>query len=150
LRRRYRDLEKRSADLLEHSEYPIAYLHEGIHVYANKAYYETEDVILQNNEFDLLAENGLATRNFRKKVEHYAVMGSLSKCKDAETFSRWLKKRRPKMLLVLPKLDGASIALSARDSKIVRWASRGDGLSGNDISDNALHTQAEEVLAKHN
>lgn len=110
---------------------------------ANDSYYQTSETVLTDKEFDLLAENGLEieSRNYRKKVQHRIPMGSLSKCKDAESLARWLRLRLPKMLVVYPKYDGSSISLSAANGKIERWASRGDGIYGNDLSENARHTQ---------
>lgn len=113
---------------------------------ANDAYYNEGEPILSDQEFDLLSDTGLETRNFRKKVEHYQPMGSLSKHKESESFARWLRKHNPAMIVVLPKLDGSSQALSGRDGRVTRHVTRGDGYYGSDISVNASYTNTLKKL----
>ncbi|AJF08167.1 helix-hairpin-helix domain-containing protein [Geoalkalibacter subterraneus] len=112
---------------------------------ANKAYNQGNPV-LTDPEFDLLAETGLKvdTRNFRTKVAHPFPMGSLSKIKDAESLSKWAKGATG--TIIGPKVDGAAVRLSYRDGRLVQVATRGDGVTGNDITGNARNCVVSETL----
>jgi DNA ligase (NAD+) len=100
---------------------------------ANDEYYNTGEIILTDQEFDLISDHGLETVNFRNKVDHIQPMGSLKKIKSEEDYQKWcadffLKK-------VSPKLDGNSIEMVFEDGKLIQAITRGDGFIGNDVTD---------------
>lgn len=113
---------------------------------ANEAYDQGEP-ILEDSEFDLLAETGIEieTRNFRKKVEHPFPMGSLSKIRTGEEVVRWINPAGH--LVVMPKLDGCSVRAKYVGGALVEVATRGDGHTGNDITANASKCNIPVTLA---
>jgi|GEM_PF-2145519 len=114
---------------------------------ANEAYYGSDSPILSDEEFNLLTDDGLDidSRNFRIKAEHHIPMMSLDKKKDAADLSKWHYKNLP-MVVVSPKLDGNSIALSYRKGRLVRAVTRGDGRYGNDVTLHVLRTNVRREL----
>lgn len=106
--------------------------------------YEQGQPILTDEEFDLLADNGLNQdiQGFREKVEHLIPMGSLRKYTSGTDLARWWYSNGFKILVVMPKYDGLSISKSYRWGTLIGSASRGDGIVGNSIIDNLRHTRA--------
>ena len=104
---------------------------------ANEAYYNKEEKILTDQEFDLLEENGLGIVNFRNKVDHFQPMGSLKKIKTEEQFNKWCPKHAE--ISITPKLDGNSVEIIIVDGKFAQAITRGNGFVGNDISDKVVH-----------
>lgn len=100
---------------------------------ANEAYYNSENSILTDKEFDLLSDSGLEIKNFRNKTDHFQPMGSLKKIKTKEDYEKWRKDQTK--INLSPKLDGNSIELVLENSKIKKAITRGDGFIGNDITD---------------
>jgi len=101
---------------------------------ANDEYYSTGEPILRDQEYDLLADNGLEIKNFRNKAKHFQPMGSLKKIKTKEEYLKWLPKDIE--VAVQPKLDGNSVELIVdADGNIVQAITRGDGYEGSDITD---------------
>lgn len=77
-------------------------------------------------------------------VMHAVPMLSLDKCytaEDIESFDISLNKLIPEgekvQYIIEPKFDGSSIALVYENDLLVRAATRGDGIAGEDISQNA-------------
>lgn len=100
---------------------------------ANKAYYNEDEPILTDKEFDLLSDNGLEMKNFRNKVDHFQPMGSLKKIKSEEDFIKWIETS--KIRRITPKLDGNSVEIIVKNNIIKQAITRGNGFTGNDISD---------------
>lgn len=73
-----------------------------------------------------------------EKVKHIIPMGSQEKASNIEEFSSWVSKQSSSNFLVQYKLDGASIELQYFDGKFKRAVTRGDGIVGDDITDNVL------------
>ncbi|MFO7950198.1 MAG: NAD-dependent DNA ligase LigA [Candidatus Fermentibacteraceae bacterium] len=76
-------------------------------------------------------------------VRHDPPMLSLDNVFDPEGFSafeerivRELGLEAPPRYSVEPKMDGVAVSLLYRDSVLVRGATRGDGLTGEDVSEN--------------
>lgn len=90
---------------------------------ANEEYYNNEEPILTDQEFDLLSDDGLDISNFRKKADHYQPMGSLKKIKTEEDFLKWVNGN----ISVTPKLDGNSIEVVFYNGKLVKAVTRGNG-----------------------
>ena len=86
---------------------------------------------------------GLALSEDAKTVTHSVPMISLDNSYDAEDLKSF-DDRLQKLLLgetiqycVEPKFDGSSIALLYENNKLIRAATRGNGLEGEDITHNA-------------
>ena len=78
-----------------------------------------------------------------KKVEHLAPMGSLEKVTTDEAIQKWaddVRKRldsdEPVAYVIEPKIDGSAISLVYENGQLVRGATRGDGLRGEDVTVN--------------
>jgi len=78
------------------------------------------------------------------KAKHLIPMGSQEKAANPEEFTKWFNKmlttgndRLTKMFLVQYKLDGASLELQYENGILVKAVTRGDGITGDDITANA-------------
>jgi len=78
-----------------------------------------------------------------QKVRHLTPMGSLEKVTTDETLFKWaddVRKRldsdEPVAYVTEPKIDGLAINLTYEDGVLVRGATRGDGLQGEDVTAN--------------
>src|SRR5438552_8812731 len=78
-----------------------------------------------------------------RKVEHLTPMGSLEKVTDDESLIKWaddVRKRlgsdEPVAYVLEPKIDGLAINLTYEDGVLVRGATRGDGVQGEDVTVN--------------
>jgi DNA ligase (NAD+) len=77
------------------------------------------------------------------KVRHLEPMGSLDKVTTAEALTKWaedVRKRldsdEPVAYVIEPKIDGLAINLTYEDGVLVRGATRGDGIQGEDVTVN--------------
>lgn len=72
------------------------------------------------------------------KVKHGQAMSSLNKAQTIDDFATWVKScnAAKTALLVMDKLDGASLSLEYVDGRLVRAVTRGDGSIGEDITRN--------------
>ncbi len=75
------------------------------------------------------------------KARHLMPMGSQSKATDPESFEAWAKKHAYPVYLVQYKLDGASIELQYSRGTLARAVTRGDGVIGDEITQNAERMQ---------
>jgi DNA ligase (NAD+) len=75
-----------------------------------------------------------------EKVEHSVPMGSLDDVFSFEELSAFLSDMERRLgapsYSVEPKIDGLSVALTYEDGILVRGATRGDGLVGEDVTEN--------------
>ena len=78
-----------------------------------------------------------------QKVAHATPMGSLEKVTTAEALEKWaedIRKRlgsdEPVAYVIEPKIDGLAINLTYEDGVLVRGATRGDGVQGEDVTVN--------------
>ena len=78
-----------------------------------------------------------------QKVQHLTPMGSLEKVTDDESLLKWaddVRKRldsdEPVAYVIEPKIDGLAINLTYEDGRLVRGATRGDGVQGEDVTVN--------------
>jgi DNA ligase (NAD+) len=115
-----------------------------------KAYYAGESVI-SDAEFDRLWDR-LALLNPASpvlsrvgpdnagsvKAEHIIHMGSQKKARGHEGLRDWMRTTGAASYAVQFKLDGASLELQYRDGALVRALTRGNGVTGSDITRNAL------------
>ncbi len=77
------------------------------------------------------------------KVQHLEPMGSLDKVTTSEALEKWaedVRKRldsdEPVAYVIEPKIDGLAINLTYEDGVLVRGATRGDGIQGEDVTVN--------------
>ncbi|MCL2381034.1 MAG: NAD-dependent DNA ligase LigA [Treponema sp.] len=71
------------------------------------------------------------------KAKHLIPMGSQEKAATPDEFRAWAKKVRPASFVVQHKLDGASLELQYENGKLKKAVTRGDGITGDDITRNA-------------
>lgn len=114
-----------------------------------KSYYDGEGEI-EDSEFDklwdelkvldpknsILHKVGADSGNF-EKASHIMPMGSQEKAATPEQFLEWASKHVYPEYLVEYKLDGASLELQFENGILVRAVTRGDGSTGDDITQNA-------------
>ncbi len=86
---------------------------------------------------------GAAPSERFQKVRHVTPMGSLEKVTTGEGLLKWaedVRKRlgsdEPVAYVVEPKIDGLAINLTYEDGVFVRGATRGDGIQGEDVTQN--------------
>jgi DNA ligase (NAD+) len=89
----------------------------------------------------LLKRVGQDTSDGFPKANHLIPMGSQEKAANTEDFRRWAEKMQKRGdfggFIVQYKLDGASLELQYQNGKLVKAVTRGDGVTGDDISANA-------------
>ncbi len=89
-----------------------------------------------------------------KTVEHLVPMLSLENSYDADDLVDWDRKAREVAnkneleYCVEPKFDGASISLIYENDHLVRGATRGNGLQGDDITTNIKQIRSIPLTAK--
>jgi DNA ligase (NAD+) len=78
-----------------------------------------------------------------QKVQHLTPMGSLEKVTDDEGLLKWaedVRKRldsdEPVAYVIEPKIDGLAVNLTYEDGVLIRGATRGDGVQGEDVTVN--------------
>lgn len=96
---------------------------------------------------------GSAPLNSFQQVEHKTPMLSLDNAFDDEEFEAFDKRVRDRAgttdsieYLVEPKLDGLAISLLYRDGKFVQAATRGDGKTGENVTENIRTVGAIPLL----
>jgi len=80
------------------------------------------------------------------KEKHLIPMGSQDKAANPEEFLAWAEKTKPRSFVVQYKLDGASLELQYEAGNLVKAVTRGDGIIGDEIRQNALRMKG--VVAK--
>jgi DNA ligase (NAD+) len=78
-----------------------------------------------------------------QKVRHVEQMGSLEKVTTDEALLKWaddvrkrLRKDEPVAYVIEPKIDGLAVNLTYENGVLVRGATRGDGVQGEDVTPN--------------
>lgn len=87
-------------------------------------------------ESSVLKKIGADSGNFAK-VAHIMPMGSQEKAATPEQFLEWAQKHIYPEYLVEYKLDGASLELQFQNGNLIKAVTRGDGIYGDDITQNA-------------
>ena len=155
-------------------EATVAQLREAI-IYADWKYYVQSEPVLADVEYDTLYKKlkqlegehselvtedsptqrvaiGLSERF--PTVSHLVPMLSLDNTYNAEDLTDWDRKCREFAgtddieYCVEPKYDGASISLIYEDGKLVRGATRGDGVMGEDVTNNIKQIKAIPLSAE--
>ena len=134
---------------------------------ANYRYYVQDDPIMQDFEYDRLLREleeleaahpelvipdsptqrvgGEALEKF-EKVSHRVPLMSLQDVFSPEELREFLEKTLESdpdtLFSVEPKIDGLSVALEYENGRFVRGATRGDGMVGEDVTENlkTIHT----------
>jgi DNA ligase (NAD+) len=77
------------------------------------------------------------------KVQHLMPMGSLDKVTTDEALLKWAEDMRKRLdrdepisYVIEPKIDGLAVNLTYEDGVLVRGATRGDGVQGEDVTVN--------------
>lgn len=118
---------------------------------ASEAYYNTGKAIMSDNDFDKLrdhlkkvapdheffSEVGAKVPEHREEVKLLMHMGSQNKAKDDSDMKTWYEKYDNPEIIISDKLDGSSIELVYEDGKLIRAATRGDGITGMAVTKNA-------------
>ena len=117
--------------------------------------YYNEETVLSDEQFDALADElrrlapkspalakvgAKVSNTVWPEVKHESSMGSLLKVQTIEEFLDWAKKTGADQFCWSEKLDGSSLALKYEGKEFVQGLSRGDGITGSDISPNILKT----------
>jgi DNA ligase (NAD+) len=117
---------------------------------AREAYYETEEPLMSDVEFDALEEDlrqidprhpwfgSVGTLpEAGKKIRHDFPMLSMGKAKSMEEADKWLKRLalpEGTEFCLQPKIDGLSATCRYRGGDLVYVATRGDGKEGQDVT----------------
>lgn len=120
---------------------------------ARAYYYGTGKPIMTDEEYDALEDFerkknpdhpffetvGHPPSSAWEKANHSLSMGSLEKINTEEDFMKWASKFPEDTEFCLQlKLDGLSVSLDYEDSKFERGITRGDGTTGENISENVV------------
>lgn len=89
-----------------------------------------------DSENPLFKKVGADSGNF-SKIRHIMPMGSQEKAANPEQFLNWAKNHIYDEYLVEYKLDGASLELQYQNGELLRAVTRGDGNTGDEITENA-------------
>jgi DNA ligase (NAD+) len=146
---------------------------------ASEAYYNSDETQMSDEAFDnlrdeflklypksdYLKEVGSKVKSTLKMVKHRIPMGSLLKINTPDELQFWHQKYGAgEPVLWSEKLDGLSISLFFKDGKFTQAITRGDGIEGEDVSENVRKmkflkklkssytgdVRAEIVLSKEN
>ncbi|MDR0526735.1 MAG: NAD-dependent DNA ligase LigA [Spirochaetaceae bacterium] len=74
------------------------------------------------------------------KTRHIIPMGSQSKAKNSQEFRAWAEKLSISKFIVQHKLDGLSLELQYKNGKLDKAVTRGNGITGDDVSANITKT----------
>jgi len=129
---------------------------EGTLTYLNDKYYNEGLSLISDEDYDRLREmlvkkdaNSKVLKNVgaevtREKVKLPFFMGSMDKIKpDKNNLEAWLKKYKGDVC-ISDKLDGIS-ALAVKDGPTMRLYTRGDGITGQDITHMIPHIQIGNI-----
>ena len=70
------------------------------------------------------------------KIEHIIPMNSQGKANEVSEFLTWARKHKYTQYIVQYKLDGISVELQYLNGRLKHGVSRGDGIKGDDITQN--------------
>ena len=122
-----------------------------IEIKKNQDAYYNNEALISDAEFDALMdelkeldpENALLTTEVGsdhtegfKKAKHTILMGSQSKANTEAEMNKFVGGIDASLCVGQYKMDGASIELNYKNGKFVQAITRGDGETGDDITDN--------------
>jgi len=113
------------------------------------AEYDLEYHALQeiNPDHPFFSEVGGRAENhiYGTSVKHDIVMGSLNKSPDITDFSKWLRStfdhNETLTFIAEHKIDGLSLGCLYENGKLIRTLTRGDGISGIDVTEKAKYIE---------
>lgn len=144
--------------------------------YHNKKYYEEDAPLISDYEYDLLYRKletleskypelvlddsptkkvgGSINKKF-SSVEHKIAMQSLHDSFSVEEIKEFNKRVKNKLgeeveYVVEPKVDGLSVSLEYKDGILIRGSTRGNGLVGEDITENLRVIDSVPLKLKEN
>lgn len=112
----------------------------------NERYYDMDAPVIDDPAYDSLkieleklcpdspVLNDVGNPTFGEKHEHSVVMGSLSKCHSALEI---MQKFSGLEVILMPKIDGCSMATMFSDGYMILAVTRGDGHTGEVVTPNA-------------
>lgn len=125
----------------------------------NYQYYVKNKPTISDYEFDMLLKEletlekqegiilptsptqrvGSDLENEFKEVKREKVMGSIANCYDKDELLKWMQTVVPAGIefTVGPKYDGTSCSLIYKNGELVQASTRGNGIVGSDITENA-------------
>ncbi|MBQ2396175.1 MAG: NAD-dependent DNA ligase LigA [Bacteroidales bacterium] len=129
-------------DLIERlNKYRDSYYNHNISLITDREYDNLFDRLIElENKTGLILSNsptqsvGYSVASKLKKVKHNHPLLSLNKTTEVEEFSNFFKNKK---WLMMAKLDGLTCSVLYKDGKLVRAETRGDGETGEDITNNA-------------
>lgn len=118
---------------------------------ASDAYYNTGKTIMSDAEFDKLRDHlksvdpnhsfftevGAPISEHRDEVKLLIHMGSQNKAKTIDEMKEWFNKYNNPEVIISDKADGSSVEVVYKNGKLWRASTRGDGVTGLDITRNA-------------
>jgi len=109
-----------------------------------------EELRLVDPDNELLKKVGAESNSNWPKVKHSIQMGSLDKVQNEDEFQDWIHKHSliSEPLTVTEKLDGISIEVTYLNGSLQRACTRGDGVTGEDITPNVLKMQGVQRVLK--
>lgn len=118
--------------------------------YHSDLYYNKSKPEISDYEFDKLVDElkslggevEVGSPSYGKKITHNRRMGSLEKDTSIEAITKWAKQYTKNQIVVTPKIDGLAVRLNYRDGVLYEAATRGDGLIGQDVTDNIRMIQS--------
>ena len=141
--------------------------------YASSVYYNSDTVFMTDEEFDegierlrtinslhpLLEKVGSSPASSTEAIKLPYWLGSLSKVKDEKNVEKWLSSHEGSIIL-MPKLDGASVLLEFKNGKYSLYSRGRDGVGQNLNSivpylnlpqlDSDIALRVEIIIAKEN
>ena len=124
---------------------------------ANKAYRLTgDDSGLSDAEYDYLLDlveddsfkNKVGVEIERNKIDLAVPMGSLNKIKSYEEILSWCDSKKIPLsteICITPKFDGLSLLVEFENGAYKSAATRGDGVTGQDVSEHFRYTTVGKI-----
>lgn len=141
--------------------------------YHSRRYYDLDDPEISDAEYDQLTQRikeieaehpdwimpesptqrvgGTASMPDAKKVTHSVQLTSLNDMFNLDDLKHWYDgltgpDEPPMVVSVQEKIDGLTIALDYRNGRLYQAATRGDGFTGEDVTENAKHIDGIPVV----
>lgn len=113
------------------------------------AYYNSDTTLVSNDTYDALVQTlknldpnnpylnkvGAELRVGSSKVGRLVPMGTLAKYHTDDEVLEWLSSESGEMILLAPKYDGFGIELTYINGKLSMASTRGDGYTGEDVTE---------------